>query len=358
MRHREGSGLLESRELWPDIAKGVCIILVVLWHVVVKHFQQVDWDTDLPVSAFWGQLGEALLPLRMPLFFAVSGMFAASALARPLRVLVRTRIAKFAYLYVVWVLIHTVIMWFTPHVGTAHATNLWQLLEYFTIDPTNLWYLYALAVYFTIARLVRPLPRSWILSAAFVLTTATASHLLTDPGNSSQVLQNLFFFLAGLYGRELLERLASRANVRLLLICLVGYAGCVAAMTRFGAETWFGVWPAVSIIAIVFGVTAAAVIARRARRTARTLAYLGRRTLPIYVMHLALFAVFDQLTREFDVEPTGVAYAVIEPILVTALLICACLGLERLLRRLHADFLFDPPFAMRPSRTAGRRVPS
>ena len=46
------------RETWPDVAKGVCIVLVVLWHVVTKHYQRVDWDTSVPWSAAWGTLGE------------------------------------------------------------------------------------------------------------------------------------------------------------------------------------------------------------------------------------------------------------------------------------------------------------
>lgn len=333
------------RELWPDVAKGVCIVLVVLWHVVTKHFQQVEWDTGLPISGFWGRLGELLLPLRMPLFFTISGMFAVTAVARPLGVLVRTRIAKFAYLYVVWLLIHTAIMSFTPHFDTARAHSAWQVIEYATINPTNLWYLYALAAYFAIARLVRLLPRSLVLVAAFLVSAIGASHLLTDPSNRTQVLQNLFFFLAGLYGRDLLERLAHRANSRLTLTCFGVYAVGVAGMYALGAETWFGVWPVISILATLFGLTAAAVVARRARRTTTTLAFLGQRTLPIYVIHLAALAVFDQVTRTFDVEPTWVGYAVVEPILLTAALIGICLALERLLRWIRAGFLFDPPFA-------------
>ena len=29
---------LGEREIWADAAKGVCILLVVLWHVVEKHY--------------------------------------------------------------------------------------------------------------------------------------------------------------------------------------------------------------------------------------------------------------------------------------------------------------------------------
>lgn len=332
-----------GREIWPDVAKGVCIILVVLWHVVTKHYQRVEWDTELPLSGAWGRLGEFLLPLRMPLFFTISGMFAVSALGRPLGVLMQTRIAKFLYLYLVWVLIHTAIMSFTPHIDTARAHDAWQLVEYLTITPTNLWYLYALAVYFAVARLVRPLPQAWILGATLILSAVAAAHLLPEPSNRGQVYQNLFFFLAGVYGRGPLEKLARRASRRTVALWFLAFVCASAVMIGLDAEAWFGVWPVVSIIAVLFGVAAAAVVARRQPRAAAALAYLGRRTLPIYVMHLAVLAVFDQLTRRYDVEPTGVVYAAIEPIVLTAALIGACLLLERILRRAHAGFLFELP---------------
>ncbi|MFD0592404.1 acyltransferase family protein [Catellatospora coxensis] len=102
------------RALWADTAKGACIVLVVLWHVVMKDYLQVDWHIGIPLPGAWGTLGEQLLPLRMPLFFTISGVFATTALARPWRQTARSRIAKFLYLYTAWLLIHTAILSATP----------------------------------------------------------------------------------------------------------------------------------------------------------------------------------------------------------------------------------------------------
>ena len=66
---------MTARVGWPDVAKGVCIILVVLWHVVTKHAIAVAGAG--PVTDAWATLNAQLLPLRMPLFFLISGMFAA-----------------------------------------------------------------------------------------------------------------------------------------------------------------------------------------------------------------------------------------------------------------------------------------
>jgi threonine dehydratase len=340
----------DKRDTWPDVAKGVCIILVVLWHVVTKHYQRVDWDTSLPFSAGWGALGVQLLPLRMPLFFTISGLFALSAVGRPWPTLVRTRIGKFACLYAVWVLIHTAVMWFTPDFDTAHARGPVQLIEQLTITPTNLWYLYALAVYFLIARLTSRVPTTWLLSATFLLSAVAAAHLLPEPSNRGQVYQNLFFFLAGLRFRPAIRAYAARTNRRHLVTATTAYAIGLAAMGLLDAQRWFGVWPIVSILATWFGITAAVLLGRHPTRVTQVLSRLGVRTLPIYVMHLPLLAVFDRLSRGplKVLEPRAAALAAVEPIILTALLIALCLVLHRLLLRCGLGRLFEPFGPRRP----------
>jgi hypothetical protein len=150
-RHRRRTGVSavtgrSQHVQWADAAKGVCIILVVAWHV------------GLPVPGLWGTLGEQFLPLRMPLFFAISGLFAANAVHRPWRAVARGRIAGFLYLYALWLLIHTVVLASTPDFPTDRATSALGLVAQLTITPSNLWYLYALALYCTLAKATRRLP--------------------------------------------------------------------------------------------------------------------------------------------------------------------------------------------------------
>ncbi len=332
------------RETWPDVAKGVCIILVVLWHVVTKHYQRVDWDTSLPFSAGWGALGEQLLPLRMPLFFTISGLFAIGAVNRPWPTLVRTRVGKFACLYAMWLLIHTAIMWFTPGFDTARARGPLQLVEQLTITPTNLWYLYALALYFLVARVTAKVPTVWLLTAAFLLSAVAAAHLLPVPSNRGQAYQNAFFFLAGLRLGPTVTAYVAKVDRRRLVTAAAAYASGLALMAVLGAQQWFGVWPAVSILATWFGVTAAVVLSRRLPRPAGLLSRLGVRTLPIYVMHLPLLAVVDRLLRGplTVLEPRTPVLAAIEPVVLTGLLIAACLALHRGLLACGLGRLFEP----------------
>jgi uncharacterized membrane protein YcfT len=349
--HHDAPSTKPSRETWADVAKGICIVLVVLWHVVTKHYQTVDWDTALPWSAAWGTLGEQLLPLRMPLFFTISGLFAVSAVARPWPVLLRTRVAGFFYLYAVWLLIHTGVMGSTPSFDTARARSAGELLRQLTISPTNLWYLFALAAYFAIARVTRRVPTPWLLAAALVLSAVAAAGLLPVVSNQGQVYQNLVFFLAGLRLRPAIEACASTASVRRLASAGAAYTTALLAMAALGAQRWPGVWPAVSVLAIAFGITAAAMIGRHLARTTRALSGLGTRTLPIYVMHLPLLAVTDRLLRGplAVLEPRHALVAALEPVVLTALLVAVCLLLDRALRRPATRWLFELPGSRRPT---------
>jgi uncharacterized membrane protein YcfT len=80
--------------------------------------------------------------------------------------------------------------------------------------------------------------------------------------------------------------------------------------------------------------------------------YLGQRTLGVYVLH----ALLVQLLYVAGVGPlaAGVRWlvghellALLYPVVVTALLILACLGLETLLRRTGAGWLFLLPAPLR-----------
>ncbi len=81
-----------------DAAKGVCIVLVVLHHLVTKHLELV-LPGDGPAVVAWGAVTAGLRPLRMPLFFVISGMFAASAVRRSWGASLRRRVATPYYLY-------------------------------------------------------------------------------------------------------------------------------------------------------------------------------------------------------------------------------------------------------------------
>ncbi|MEV0426618.1 pyridoxal-phosphate dependent enzyme [Micromonospora sp. NPDC050495] len=339
------SGPPAGRVRWADVAKGACIILVVLWHVIVKHYLQIDWRLDLPLPGAWGLFGEQLLPLRMPLFFTISGIFAAHAVARPWRVAARPRIARNLYLYATWLLIHTALLALAPGFPTDRATSLGGLLAQLTVTPSNLWYLYALALYFALAKALRRVHPAVLLAGAGALSALAATGLLDGPGNRGQVYQNLVFFLAGVHARGHLQRWAAAATARRLAGVGAAYAAALAGTALAGAAGWPGVRLLVSAVAVAFGLTAAARLAQLPVVGA-ALARLGRRTLPIYVLHMPVLALLHRLLAGPVGELNGpgrLLLAVGYPVLLTAVVLALSLAVHRGLTAAGAHWLFDLP---------------
>ncbi|MEV0719717.1 acyltransferase family protein [Asanoa sp. NPDC050611] len=338
-----------ARLEWADAAKGACILLVVSWHVIVKDYLLISWHIGLPLPGVWGTLGEQFLPLRMPLFFTISGLFAANAVLRPWRVVLKSRVAMFLYLYAVWLLIHTAILPVAPDLPTERASSVPEFLTQLTITPSNLWYLYALAIYFVVAKAVRRVPRWAVLVPAAALSAVAAAGLVPTPGDRGSFYQNLVFFLGGLYFRPQVERLAARR--RRLAPFAAAFAAALVLMALLGAQSWFGVWLLVSVVAVVFGVVASARLARWPALHDR-LVRLGRITLPIYVIHMPVLAVLHRLLVG-PLSALGGAWqvfvAVFYPPLLTGVVVASSLGIHRGLMAVGARRLFSLPRFSRPT---------
>lgn len=321
------TGARAPRVGWPDVAKGICIILVVLWHVVTKV--AVEMPGAGPVTDVWVMLNAQLLPLRIPLFFLVSGVFAARAVLDVGARSWRRRAGRLALLYVVWVLIQTFVLALAPDFDTARANDGWELLAQLTLSPTNLWYLLALAVYLTIGRLTRGLPTAVVLSVAFVIAAVAGAGVIPDLGNLWQLVQNLFFFLLGLRGRPVVERFAQSVRVWRTLALAALYVAALALVAGLTLRLLPGVWPALALIAVACGVSLSVLLDRH------------RRTLPIYVLHMMPLALIDAGLDAAGWRTTPVLEA-IGPLVLTASVIAICLGVHALLVRGGLGALFDP----------------
>lgn len=324
---------------WPDVAKGICIILVVLWHVVTKVAVHIAGAG--PVTDAWVTVNAQLLPLRIPLFFVVSGVFAARAVQGSGGSSWRRRAGRLALLYVVWVLIQTFVLALTPDFDTARASNGWELLAELTISPTNLWYLLALAAYLAIGRLTRRLPTVPVLAVAFVIAAVAGAGLIPDLGNLWQVVQNLFFFLVGLRLRGAIELFTTRLGGRTALVIAAGYVGALAAVSLLGIRQWFGVWPLLALVAVAFGICVSVLLDRHGGVMARPLRWIGRRTLPVYVLHMIPLAFIDAGLRAAGWRTTPM-FEAIGPVVLTAGVVAICLGAHALLVRGGLGALFDP----------------
>lgn len=325
---------------WADAAKGVCIVLVVLHHLVTKHYDLVV--PDGPTGTVWLAVTDGLKPIRMPLFFVVSGMFAAAAVHRPWRDVARRRLATPYYLYAVWLVVHAVVFTYATVLPMNRTQTLAELGQDLLLASTQLWYLYALALYFVLAKLLLHLDARAVLVVAAAVS-ATTSLLPIEAANRESVLQHFVFFLVGVLAPSLPRRIAELRGGHV--------TGALAAGTLVatGAAVVLGLpQSATTLLVSVAGVPLAIrlVVSASTRPWFAALAgALGRRTLPIYVMHVPLLSLLHHVVVPLPEVPgaAGAVLLVVYPVAATAVITATCLLLHAILTRCGLGVLFRLP---------------
>jgi len=351
------------RETWGDALKGLLIVLVVLWHVIVKTYLQVDWQIGPPISSAWALVGELIWPFLLPLFLLVSGYFAANALSRSWAQVMRPRVVRFLYLYLLWSLIHMAALWVFPDFPTLVPRSVGQFVEFVTISPPDTWYLYALALYFLVAKLLSRVSPALVIGAAALLSAAVSAGFVESVSNRGSLLYNFTFFLLGVHLAPHLRRGIGLITLPITSMLVAGYLIAFAAVRLTDSAEVPGIWPILSVIGCAMGLAVGVTIARR-RLLGAGLAWLGRRSLPIYLIHMPLLALADlALVGWLSGASAAVQFvaAVTTPVILTTVLVAASLALNALLVRDGASWLFDlPRWPTRAVSSAGsviRRAP-
>lgn len=232
-------------------------------------------------------------PYRLPMLFAVSGILASGAIqqgwgsAKP-----RRMIAKGLWLYLVWQLIYTglgvagVDMW-SPNAAKDPLGALWQI-----VAPTNvLWYLLAIAVWTTVFTLLRGV----LVWVQLVLAGFVSCLSAITPGNPAvdhylDIMMYGVFFGIGVLGKPLIMRWVTDSPFLTFWIAVsLSILGERFADTTSGPASGAGVvvWNGASALVLL---CACRVLSRVPYLTGG-IAWIGRRTLPVYVLHFPIIAL-------------------------------------------------------------------
>lgn len=334
-----------GRLVWADALKGALILLVVFWHVVLKTYLQVDWRIGIPIPGVWGLLSDIIWPFLMPLFLLVSGVFAADALSRPWARVLRPRVLRFFYLYLLWTLIHMAAMWAFPDFPTFVPRGVGEFLEAITISPPNTWYLYALALYFLLARVLRRVPSWAVLVPTIALSVLVAAGLIDVVSNRGSMLYNLAFFLIGARFAPAIRDFARRRRPKFAMLLVVGYGLLYAGMRLLDAATVPGVWPAVSAVGVAMGLSLAPLLPK-VPVLGGWLVRLGRHTLPVYLLHMPILVIVDALVVGWISDARGaiqLVAAVLLPVLLTVGITAGSALLGSWIEKDGPRWLFDLP---------------
>lgn len=146
---------------WPDAARGLSILGVLFLHATLAV---PNGEFSLPA-----RINEFLDPMRMPLFFVVSGFLAAKVLHFSLRELLFKRLWFIGLPYFMWAPVE---LWLKyrewHHFLDDKAPTLEMVLDATKEGANLLWFLYCLVIVTAFAWITRRLSTPWALAVSFV----------------------------------------------------------------------------------------------------------------------------------------------------------------------------------------------
>lgn len=269
-----GTNTGKPRVDWIDAVKGLTIMLVVMKHTTYGTAAALD---HLPYV--FNILCEWTVPFRMPLFFLVAGLFAQKALRAPLRQFLDSKILHFVYFYLLWSLIQIGIKIVLPQEGIWHVT--YKDLLMIPVEPFGLlWFIYALAIFFTIMRLTRDVrPAIMVFVAlAFYFTKLNTGWTMPD-----EFAHRFIYFVVGIYAAPHVFTLASwaMAHVKqgitlgvtlLAAVALIVYSGTIDLRTVELMTGFVGAAGTIMLVAIL-----------AAKGYAKPLTFVGARSLYLFL---------------------------------------------------------------------------
>lgn len=330
---------------WVDTAKGLCIILVVLMHVVVGFEVAQERESWIDPFIDWAKL------FRMPAFFLLSGLFASRLVDKGWPEFLDRKVAPFVYFYLLWLAIHCLLKFSTW--GNGDAATLLGAYALGIVQPFGLlWFIYLLAVFFVVTKAVRAYPvASWLIAASLAVVPVMTGWLLVD-----RFAGYYIFFLSGALLAPKIFALAEwvRGNRRSATLVWLGWAGASAVLTGLGGYEALNETPGANLILGHAG--ALGVVTFSVLLTGRLgwVNYCGRNSLPIYLG----FFIPMALTRVLLIK-AGQPFDVGDVSLVLTVLCVACpLALHRLVKGTALGFLFERPrfFRIPPKPAAADRV--
>src|SRR5690606_2212919 len=152
-----------ARVGWVDIAKGICIIFVVMMH------STLGVGNTMGGEGFMHYVVEFARPFRMPDFFLISGLFLGLVIDRPWLRYIDRKVVHFLYFYILWLTIQFAFkapgMAAEGGMAAPFVEYLWSFVQPFG----TLWFVYILPIFFVFTRLVKGLSVWFVLASAAVL---------------------------------------------------------------------------------------------------------------------------------------------------------------------------------------------
>lgn len=291
---------------WPDAAKGIGILLVVAGHVLGGIIDSALDIGTLPLR----EIFVAIYTFHMPLFFLLSGLFVPARLQRDPNGFLRSIWRNIYYPYLLWSFIQFTVMYAAGRWTNAPpAPYLETVLRIPFSSLAQFWFLLVLAG-LHLAMFVL-LPRAGAMALMLAGLTLRSVSMIFVPISIPQVTLDFFFFYAlgvllGPDGVRQVVRPDQRGRAVIGVMAALGLLiMTVQVMIARTPDTLFYQdaprlaasllgrvgWGHVGLGAALAMIAAVIVVADTVRGPIRhALLYLGRLSMPIYVLHVIFVA--------------------------------------------------------------------
>ncbi|MFM9974891.1 MAG: acyltransferase family protein [Beijerinckiaceae bacterium] len=323
------------RSDWVDVAKALCIILVVMMH------STLGYQEDIGHKGFLGPVVAYFAPFRVPTLFILSGLFLAKAMQRNWSEFLNARIGHFVYFYLLWAFIQCLfkcgaVVLTSPVLLVEHMA--WTIAEPYG----TLWFIHLLAVFSLVTYALRRVNPLIVVAAAAVL------HILPIKTGSTLVdefaLRYVFFVMGWAFATRffMVATLACAMPGRALI------SVSVFALLNGLAVHGFGIskWPGISLLLGTAGAAALIAIAvwlSRLPHIGRIFASLGQQTLVVFVAFFLPMAITRVILVKLGIGAGGGWIIGFASLLITAVAVITPLLMARLVQGTWFAFLFQRP---------------
>ncbi len=266
---------------WPDMAKGVGIILVVFGH----SWRGLEMAGLLPDGPLFHAVDSAIYAFHMPLFFFLSGWFFPGSLGRlSIGEQGRRIFWRLFYPMCIWTYIFLAIKLLAGDgANTAVGPEALQTLP--VPGQLHLWFLWALILIQGAAVVLRPLALRGMIPFFVVMTGLSVALWIAIPSPESAWISGAvrsapFFFMGGLW-RLLGDLPKSRLAAAMAAIAFVGVEALAIGQANAGVILHL----LIAAVAVAAVLTMIRVFDPWSGAAGRILVLLGQCSMTIYLMH-------------------------------------------------------------------------
>jgi len=348
---------------WIDAVKAICILMVVLGHTLVQvdfsNFENFEDPIVQKLLALWLKIHWWAGPIRMPVFFFISGFLAFSYVLKvSWRDSVYKRVVFYLWIFVIWSLL---LFFFTYSINyfdgfrhefysrddlALYSRSFIEMLPKLFLGNGGLWYIYALLLYFVTSKLF-----SEVKIIGFLLATTLFVWAVLKGGDSGLgwgsliIIKNWVFFATGCYfGPQIINFFSSVSWKKGMLICFLWIMAIVAHKFFKVNYTLVGVVASIPS-AIFFGCQFEKMLKSPKLAWVR---WVGENTVYIYLLHVLfiqiIFFVVNLPMFHIAISNNVIfaAFMAVYPIFFTVLSSLLSILLGLFLKK-NIPLLFSPP---------------